>query len=261
MIYDFPEYYETAFSFRDIKEEARTLQLAIEKFSRINVREILEIASGPAPHAGELVKAGYSYTGLDNNKNMIDHAKSKWKNQLQQINFLEADMKTFEIDENQKFDFSFVMLGSLYTKCRKEVTSHFDSMANALNKGALYFLDSCIQFSDPENHHMNQYTIEKNGIIINSRFYIKLLDESRNLYEEIWTLNVNDNGKYQEFEMTEENEAILPQKFKSFIAQRNDFEIVGWWDDWKFECPIENIDNSDTKFHSTNRSIVILRRI
>jgi len=73
LIYDYPEYYETAFSFRDIVQEANFLKLAIKKFSSVDVKKVLEIASGPAPHAGELVKAGYSYTGLDINQKMIEH--------------------------------------------------------------------------------------------------------------------------------------------------------------------------------------------
>ncbi len=240
LIYDYPEYYETAFSFRDIVQEANFLKLAIKKFSSVDVKKVLEIASGPAPHAGELVKAGYSYTGLDINQKMIEHAQYKWQEIKDDLDFIKADMKSFSIDHDKKFDFAFVMLGSLYIKNRNDMDSHFDSMAEAMNKGALYFLDSCIQFSDPQKHDKSQYIIEQDGVIINSRFDIKLLDKKRKLYEEVWTLNINDNGNFRKLELKEQNEAILPRAFETFISKRNDFELVGWWVDWNFESPFDN---------------------
>lgn len=261
LIYDYPEYYETAFSFRDIAEEAKFLQMAISKFSQIEVRNILEIASGPAPHAGELVKAGYSFTGLDINKKMIKHAEQKWRDIRASLEFIEADMQSFSMDNNKKFDFAFLMLGSLYVKNQKEMENHFDSMADCLNKGALYFLDSCIQLSDPEHHDKIQYTIEKNGVTINSRFDIKLLDKNSNLYEEIWTLNINDNGRHKRFEMIEKNEALSPEKFIEFISQRNDFELVGNWLNWDFETPFDPNEKSSYQSSQENRSVAILRKL
>ncbi|MDH3889948.1 MAG: class I SAM-dependent methyltransferase [candidate division Zixibacteria bacterium] len=79
MLYDNPKYYEVAFSFRDIPSEVEFMQRCLKRFSKIGVNSLLEIGCGHAPHAGELIRREFSYTGLDINKNMLNHARSKWQ--------------------------------------------------------------------------------------------------------------------------------------------------------------------------------------
>ena len=253
MLYDYPEYYETAFSFRDIEKESDFIDLCIKKYSKIDVLNIFEIACGNAPHAGNLTKLGYRYHGLDLNRNMIDFATYKWRNLDPPIDIIEADMIKF--DHEMKQDFAFVMLGSLYLNSFDEIKSHFDSMSNLLNTGGLYFLDWCIQFGDPlEHNNNNRFVIEKNGIEIDSHFNVKLIDKDHQMYEEIWTVNVNDHGRHKQFSMIERNKAILPEEFLKLIADRNDFEFIGWWREWDFDKPIENK-------HPVTRPVAIIRKV
>ena len=238
MIYDYPEYYEATFSFRDIKAEADFLDETIKRYSKIPVRNIFEVACGNAPHAGELTSKSYSYHGLDNNRNMLDYATYKWKDLQPKIHLIEADMKDFRYHIKQ--DFAYVMLGSLYLNSTEEISSHFDSMNQLLNKGGLYFLDWCIQFGDPLQHNnKNRFVVKKDELEIDSTFNIRLIDEPNQMYEEIWTIHVNDRGRHKNFEMIERNKAILPEEFLQFISERDDFEFAGWWKDWDFGKPID----------------------
>jgi SAM-dependent methyltransferase len=252
VLYDYPEYYEIAFSFRDIPQEVAFLHACIEGFSRYPTKRVLEIACGTAPHAGELAARGYHYIGLDINRNMLDHAAYKWRHLSPRPRFLQANMVSFDCD--QKVDFAYVLLGSLYLNNVEEMTSHFDSVAQVLNPGGLYFLDWCIQFSNPLLHNDNNaYTIEQDGVEIESKFDIKLLDPACQMYEEVWTVNVNDHGRHQAFEMIERNKAILPGEFMKFLKSRPDFEFVGWWKDWNLQQPI--VTKADV-----NRQVVLIRR-
>jgi hypothetical protein len=70
-LYNQSRYQETAFSFPGVHQEARFLQSCIHKFSDIAVRRVAQVGCGYAPHAGELVRLGYSYIGLDSNRNML----------------------------------------------------------------------------------------------------------------------------------------------------------------------------------------------
>jgi len=253
MLYDYPEYYETAFSFRNIEEETKFLHQCIQQFSKINVTDIFEIGCGNAPHAGLLSELGYNYHGLDLSRNMLDYAMYKWKDLPNKIQLQEATMVDFSY--KQKVDFAFVMLGSLYLNSFDEIKSHFDSMSKLLNEGGLYFLDWCIQFGDPLAHNNNnRFKIEKDGIEVESEFNIKLLDKDHQMCEEVWTINVNDRGRHKQFNMIERNKAILPQQFLKLIKERNDFEFVGWWKDWDLEHPIENEND-------VSRPIAIIRKI
>lgn len=239
MIYDYPQYYEVAFSFRDIPKEARFIKACIDQFSHIEVDQVFEVASGYAPHAAELARLGYRYLGLDNNSHMLKYAKERWQGLSPAPEFLTADMVSFEIEG--KTDFAFVMLGSLYLNTIEEINSHFDSVAQALRPGGLYFLDGCIQFEDPMKYaENNAIRLEQNGISVESRFDIRLVDPEQNMYEEIWTLDINDRGSKQRLQMTECNKAIFPDDFMALVNSRTDFEFVGWWRDWDFSQPIDN---------------------
>jgi SAM-dependent methyltransferase len=253
MIYDYPQYYEAAFSFRDIPREAAFLGFAMERFSSVKVKRVLEVACGFAPHAGALTEQGYRYVGLDNNRNMLDYATYKWHGLKPPPEFVQADMVKFELPGS--VDFAYVMLGSLYLNSLEEMTSHFDSMARALRPGGLYFLDWCVQFSDPlASAANNAFVNERDGIRVESKFNIRLVDPARQMYEEVWTLNIVDNGRHKRFELIERNRAIFPQEFLLFVESRTDFEMVGWWKDWDFNKPIEGSVEVD-------RPIALLRRV
>ncbi len=237
MLYDYPRYYEIAFSFRDIPAEVEFLHTCINTFSAIPVHRILEIACGPAPHTGELASRGYQYIGLDINRNMLTYAHHRWDGLEPKPTFLEGNMISFQL--NQKVDFAFVMLGSLYINSSEELNSHFDSIGQVLKPGGLYFLDWCIQFLNPLDYKdRNTFSIQKDGITIKSKFDIQLLDPANHMYEETWIVDVNDKGKQKHFEMVEKNKSVLPEEFMEFINNRNDFEFVGWWRDWDLHQPI-----------------------
>jgi len=251
-LYDYPEYYEVAFSFRDIEKETDFLEACIDKFSFVPVRRVFEIACGPAPHAGALTRRGYHYVGLDRNRHMLDHASYKWQRLGPAAKFVDGDMADFAYDD--PVDFAFVMLGSLYLNSLSEMKQHFDCVARILRPGGLYFLDWCIQFSDPLAYQReNAYVQERDGVVVESSFNIRLLDAARQMYEEIWTVNVNDHGRQRRFEMIERNRAVYPQEFLLFVEGQTAFEFVGWWHEWDLSKPIDGATD-------INRPVALLRR-
>lgn len=252
LLYDYPKYYELAFSFRKIESESTFLQECIQRFSGIKVRHILEIACGPAPHAGELIDRGYQYSGLDINPAMLEYASRKWSHLQPPLELIEADMVSFRLD--QPVDFVFVMLGSLYLNSLADMTSHFDSVARVLRPGGLYFLDWCIQFSDPLIPRIrNSFEAKTGDIQIHSHFDTRLVDPASQIYEETWTVFVDDGGRRRKFEITERNRAVFPQEFLLFLQSRSDFEFVGWWQDWDLRKPI-------TENPELSRPFVLIRR-
>lgn len=252
MLYDYPQYYEIAFSFRDIEFEASFIDECIRRFAKTHTRNVFEVACGPAPHAGALTQLGYHYTGLDINRNMLDYAAYKWRGIKPAPRFVEGNMVSFSLP--QTADFAYVMLGSLYLNSLTEMTSHFNAMSRLLRPGGLYFLDWCIQFSDPMIREMSNVVVnEADGVSTESRFAVKLIDSAKQIYEEVWTIDINDHGRHKTFRMVERNKAIFPQEFLLFLESRTDFEFVGWWHDWDLDKPI------DGSAHVT-RPVVLIRR-
>ncbi len=252
MLYEHPKYYEVVFSFRDIPNEAKFLHSCIQMYSRRPVSRVLELACGPAPHAGELTDLGYQYLGLDLNETMLEDAREKWSHLKPVPELFRADMVDFDMAE--KVDFAFVMIGSLYLKSAAEMARHFDSVSRCLKPGGLYFLDWCIQFNDPLSYNgQNAIHREKDGITLSSDFKIKLVDPLENVYRETWTMNIDDHGKPVKLEMVEENKAIRPDEFLKFVAERDDFDFTGWWRDWDLQQPL-------TDYSEVYRPVAILRR-
>ena len=250
-LYDYPQYYELAMSFRDIDAEVDFLEMCMNRFSAIPVKRVFEVACGPAPHAEALVKRGYGYFGLDNNRNMLDYAMYRSRELRPSPVFFEGDMVNFT--NLPQADFAFVMLGSLYLSSLSEMTNHFNCMSKHLRPGGLYFLDWCVQFGDMMKHAASSLRSETNGIKVESHFNTRLIDPGEQMYEEIWTVNIDDNGRHKVFEMVERNRAIFPQEFLLFLESRTDFEFVGWWQEWNLEKPISSQCDAA-------RPIVIIRR-
>ena len=75
--YDFPRYYDIAFSFRDIAREARLFDECFIRYSKVRVRRVLELGSGTSPHLEEWRKRGIEYVGIDTNRIMLSHSRNK----------------------------------------------------------------------------------------------------------------------------------------------------------------------------------------
>ena len=90
-IYNYPKYYEISFSFRNIKKEVDFFEKCMKKFSKIRVKNILEIACGTSPYLFELNKRGYKFTGLDLNEKMLRFSINKAKTKKIEINTLKAN--------------------------------------------------------------------------------------------------------------------------------------------------------------------------
>jgi SAM-dependent methyltransferase len=252
MLYDYPEYYEKAFAFRDIPLETSFMEECMSVHSGVEVGRILELACGQAPHAGELLSRGYDYVGLDTNPRMLSYAHSRWLHLTRRPELVQGNLVDFRLP--RRADFAYVMMGSLYLTGQDQLASHFDTMARALNPGGLYFMDWCLQFFDPlQIDEGNRFDWEKDGLQFRSRFEIRLLDPGQHIYEEIWTMDIEGNGHRRHFTMVEQNMALFPRDFLEFVDSRDDFEFVGWWREWDLDKPI----NGDLPI---TRPLVLLRR-
>lgn len=228
------------------------MRLCMKRFSRIPVKNVLEIACGPAPHAGELIRHGFKYSGFDINHKMLDYAHTAWRDIQPKPELIQADMVDFNMEH--KADFAFVMIGSLYLKSEDDLRTHFDGISKSLRPGGLYFMDWCLQFFDPTKWDERlTFRSEKDGIKLQSRFHVEQLSTGRNMYKETWTIDVDDHGEHHQMEMIERNLALFPEDFGNFVQGRDDFEFVGWWSDWDLNKPID-VDSE------IRRPLVILRR-
>ena len=236
-VYNNPLYYEIAFSFRDIPAEAALFEECFQRFSKIPVRSVLELGCGNCPHLEELHRRGYRYTGLDLNRAMLDYCREKAARIGAEANLVEGDMVDFSLPE--AVDFAYIMLGSLATGNTKQLVDHFDSVANALNRGGLYLLDWCILFEPLlEAEGGSSWKMERDGISVKTTVTWEPVNRVEQVFDERIKLEVNDHGHLYRIEDTEIKRAIYPQEFLFFISGRTDFEFVGWFNNWDLSQPL-----------------------
>jgi SAM-dependent methyltransferase len=249
-LYDYPKYYEIAFSWRDIPAEVGVFEECVNRFSRIPVKSVLELACGNAPHLAELVKRGYRYTGMDSSQAMLDYVREKARALDAPVNLVRADMARFAITE--PVDFAYVMLGSLYVANTEQLISHFDSMAAVLRPGGLYFMDWCVSFGTG-GPGKEEWEIDRDGIRIKVTCAGEPADAVEQTSRGTDTLEVDDHGRRLTIRDESVRRVIYPQEFLHFILCRPDFDFVGWWNNWNLDQPLAGMKE-------INRPIVVVRR-
>ena len=231
-VYTQPQYYELAFSFRDIPKEVDCFEECIRRFARTPVHRVLELACGPAPHLAELTRRGFAYVGVDMSAEMLQYAANQPAAGDTAVKFVQASMIDFALKEPAHF--VFVALGSLYARSTSDLACHLASVSRALQPGGLYFLDWCIQFGGEVTGQAGGecWQIERDGIRVRAQVTTAPVDRVEQLLEETITLEIEDHGRTRTLTTTGLKRAIYPQEFLRVIEARRDFSFVGWWNNW-----------------------------
>lgn len=101
---------------------------------------ILELCCGTGRLTLPIAKDGYTISGVDYTASMLDQAKIKASEAGLEIRFMEADIRTLNLQE--KYDFIFIPFNSIhhmYTNADLFKALHV--VKNHLNEGGLFLLD------------------------------------------------------------------------------------------------------------------------
>lgn len=252
-LYDNPEYYDVAFSYRDLAREVAVFDRCIREYSRIPVKRVLEFGAGTAPHMEEWAKRKIEYVGIEKNEKMLSYAREKAKKLGASATLVHADMRFFAID--RRVDFAYTMLGSLFVETTEDIDSHFDSVAKALAPGGLYLLDWCVNFEWAGSFTAEQsWTTEKADVKVETKFRMEAVDRAAQTVRQTITARVTDGSKVLWLDSEEVVRAIFPQEFLLLVERNSKFEFLGWWNHWNLDEPIAK---STTRI---SRPIILLRR-
>jgi len=270
-IYNYPQYYEIAFSYSDIPKEVNFLEKCVHRFSKIEVKNILEIACGPAPYLIELLTRGYNYTGLDQNQRMLNYIcrdrtvfcpyrrKDETHRSIpidanRKIKLMNVDMRNFTI--KNKFDMAFVMLGSLqYILNNNDFLQHLNSVANCLNHGGIYVIDNIINHHWYQKKAQREWTIIDKEISVTSLFEIPSPDTSISQIKSVFaTFKIVDKNKHLILSDCEKIKIYYPQEFLLLIKLSKAFEYVGSFEDFNINKPVRK------KIIGYPRIVTILRK-
>ncbi len=239
-IYNYPKYYELAFSFRNISKEVDFFENCIERFSRIKVRNVIEIGCGPAPHLTELINRGYNYTGLDRNQKMLKYVEKRAKRLNVKSGIIKGDLRNFTT--KKKFDFAFVMLGSLqYILSNDDMLLHFNSLAKCLKHGGIYIIDNVI------NHHWykkklrREWTVVGKDISIDASLEVSKPDTSiTQLASANATFKIIDKDRALILSDYERIKVCYPQEFLLLVKLSKTFEYLGSFEEFNIKKPFKD---------------------
>jgi ubiquinone/menaquinone biosynthesis C-methylase UbiE len=246
-VYNQPLYYEIAFSFVDIKKQIDLFEEIIEKYSRVKVRRVFDIACGPSLQLRELAKRGYEAIGLDISPQMLDYLMEKAEEEGIKITTIQADMANFEVKE--KVDFAFIMMGSFSFKNNEDLLRHLEYVSRSLKKGGLYLIENMKldwqAISKPQS-----WVMEREGITVRTTYRTNMVDLLAQTFEEILILDVDDHGKKFRLVEREILKHVFPQEFLALLKINKRFEFIGWFERLKLKRLTK----------ASNDNITILRR-
>lgn len=141
MIYGkYGEYYDLIYSVKNYDSECKGLIDDFKKFSKNNVRSVLDVGCGTGNHVILLAQKGCKVVGIDTSKIMITQAKKKAEEQGLPVNFDIQDMKSFDL--KKKFDAVICLFGTLdYCITDEELKATFSGIWNHLKKEGLFIFD------------------------------------------------------------------------------------------------------------------------
>jgi len=96
------EYYDIVYCMKNYDAECRSLIKYFKKFSKRNIRRILDIGCGTGEHSIRFAKKGYNVTGIDLSKVMIKQAREKVRGKNLPAKFYVQDMR--ELSLGRRFD-------------------------------------------------------------------------------------------------------------------------------------------------------------
>lgn len=239
-LYEYPEYYDMALcSFRDICKDIYVIEECIRRFSKIEVDKVLELACGPSPYTGELVKRGYQYIGIDNKKTMIDYCNKKYNSIANSAEFMIGDMNNLPSESTlQNIDLIFIMGGSLFPKNEEDIIRHFKSAARLLKSGGIYILDSCIA-TDSKKEQKHEYKLEFEKVVLNVEMNFRIINPIKQILNASLIVDVQEGSRNFCLKAEDIFRIIYPREFRDIINSIKEFEFCGWWNDWDFGKPLD----------------------
>ena len=140
-LYDEPELYDLAFSYRDVSAEVDIVEAWYERRRAERPARVLELAAGPAAHAIEFGRRGAKVTALDSSAAMRIYAGRRAREQGVALETVDADMVRFRIPR-RRFDLAMVMLDSAsHILDLDAMVSHLGSVGAHLVPGGLYVME------------------------------------------------------------------------------------------------------------------------
>lgn len=227
--YSKAKYYDVAFNFKNVKEENQTVLDVFERVIGKKATSFLDIAAGPATNAVQMAQRGLQTSALDYSPEMVSYGLEKAKQTKVEINYLQGDMRFFELPS--PVDLAAIFMDSTsYLLTNDDVINHLNAVAKALKKDGLYFLE----MSHPRDvfsvgtSASTEWTTKENDIEVSVKWGDKSdsFDPIRQVTKVTAKLNYKTNLEHGEIIESSEQRCFTFNEIDALVRASGCFEIV-----------------------------------
>lgn len=160
--YDTPRYYDLVFD-ADTAKEADFLESAQACYGRTRGRRVLEPACGSGRLVLELARRGWSVTGFDLSRPMLEFARARLDAAGLSARLDERRLESFRYRAGS-FDLAHCLVSTFkYLLDEEGARGHLECVARALKPGGLYVLGFHLSEYDTTSRARERWVIEEEG--------------------------------------------------------------------------------------------------
>ena len=218
----FAVYYDDVLDYLDFNLWSNYIKRAAKKFL-ISGHKVLEIASGTG-HLYSLLSEHFVVTPSDNSTQMMEQAKRNYPD----IDISYIDMKNFKTIDTYDIVVSFND-NINYLLNKEELSSHFESVYNCLNKNGMFIFDCTPLYNIKKNFNNKVLLKEVEGAVL--RWHNSLKEEENLVYATVDIFN-KDNGEiYREVH----TQRIHSSNMISNLLKKTGFKNIQHYDGFSFK--------------------------
>lgn len=137
----FGKYYDLIYrTLVDYEKECDALESIFKKICEKKPKKVLDVGCGTGSHALILSKRGYTVTGIDVSKVMIEEAKKKAEKEKVEAEFFVQDMRNMKL--NKKFDCAICLFGGFgYMLTYEDLVNVFSGLRQHLRNDGLFIFE------------------------------------------------------------------------------------------------------------------------
>lgn len=222
---DYSNYYDSIYRDKDYQEECNYIEALLEKYDINERATILDLGCGTGGHSMVLAKRGWQVFGIDGSAKMLSIAKEKAASQNLQIDFIESDLRTFEI--GRKFDVAIAMFAVFgYMTTNSDVQAFLENIRKSLNKDGIFIFDVWFGPAVFSEKPADRYKIISNNEQRIIRFVKTSLDVINHTVDVTYKiLDISDTLIKKETDETHKMRYFFPQEVKQFLEAAG-FEML-----------------------------------
>ncbi|PJB83945.1 MAG: hypothetical protein CO090_00400 [Acidobacteria bacterium CG_4_9_14_3_um_filter_49_7] len=255
-LYNYPEYYDAAFNYRDVALECDFIEKKASLFGLCENGSMLDIACGTGAHLEQLGRRGYEVDGFDISPQMVESAIKKSELAGLNSHIWVDNMVAFE--NNRKYGVAINLLtGFNYLLRNEDALAHLDRVADVLERGGVYI----IELYHPRDFITNRPSTANTWMESSDQVEVEVDWDRERTNVDVLThqtqssphIIVKDGEKSFSIDMRDKYRIYLYQEMRLMIQCNGRFELVDARGSFKLDNPLDNSRDSW-------RMILVLRR-